>query len=67
MDSDGSFYMENGTITGNKCNNSGGGLDIRCKTITIKDNSTISGNTCGGDGGAYSSMDMRRAYHRLQD
>lgn len=51
MDSDGSFYMENGTITGNKCNNSGGGLDIRCKTITIKDNSTISGNTCGGDGG----------------
>ena len=51
MDSDGSFYMENGTITGNKCNNSGGGLDIRCKTITIKGNSTISGNTCGGDGG----------------
>ena len=51
MDSDGSFYMENGTITGNKCNNSGGGLDIRCETITIKGNSTISGNTCGGDGG----------------
>ena len=51
MDSDGSFYMENGTITGNKCNNSGGGLDIRCKTITIKGNSTISGNTCGGEGG----------------
>lgn len=51
MDSDGSFYMENGTITGNKCNNSGGGLDIRCKTITIKGNSTISNNTCDGDGG----------------
>lgn len=51
MDSDGSFYMENGTITGNKCNNSGGGLDIRCTTITIKGNSTISGNTCGGEGG----------------
>ena len=51
MVGDGSFYMENGTITGNKCNNSGGGLDIRCKTITIKGNSTISGNTCGGDGG----------------
>ena len=51
MDSDGSFYMENGTITGNKCNNSGGGLDIRCKTITIKGNSTISNNTCDGEGG----------------
>lgn len=51
MDSDGSFYMENGTITGNKCNNSGGGLDIRCETITIKGNSTISNNTCDGDGG----------------
>ena len=51
MDSDGSFYMENGTITGNKCNNSGGGLDIRCKTITIKGNGTISGNTCDGEGG----------------
>lgn len=51
MDSDGSFYMENGTITGNKCNNSGGGLDIRCTTITIKGNSAISGNTCGGEGG----------------
>lgn len=51
MDSDGSFYMENGTITGNKCNNSGGGLDIRCTTITIKGNSTISNNTCDGYGG----------------
>ena len=51
MDSDGSFYMENGTITENKCNNSGGGLDIRCKTITIKGNSTISNNTCDGYGG----------------
>ena len=51
MIGDGSFYMENGTITGNKCNNSGGGLDIRCETITIKGNSTISGNTCGGEGG----------------
>ena len=48
MDSDGSFYMENGTITGNKCNNSGGGLDIRCETITIKGNSTISGNNATG-------------------
>ena len=51
MIGDGSFYMENGTITGNKCNNSGGGLDIRCKTITIIGNSTISNNTCDGDGG----------------
>lgn len=51
MVGDGSFCMENGTITGNKCNNFGGGLDIRCETITIKGNSTISGNTCDGNGG----------------
>ena len=68
MDSDGS-YMENGTITGNKCNNSGGGLDIRCnKTITIKTTAPSAVTRAVVTAAkAFIDKDMRRTTHRLQD
>ena len=46
----GSFIMENGTITGNESTQGGGGVEIRGGTIAVT-NSTIRQNKCGDMGG----------------